>query len=144
MGRREEFDPLRSYVAARTFTWKGAEIKEGQPFNDRSDMRRFRQLYDGRFTRMTEVDSGTPDFARMTADELRKWLVDHGQPNLAQPNSTHPRLVERCRRIWLKEAQPDGVTTRHDDTPRGGEGIQKPAASRDNPAGGVQQRERFG
>ena len=32
MGRRADFDPLRSYQAARAFTWKGKAVKEADDY----------------------------------------------------------------------------------------------------------------
>lgn len=146
MGRREAFDPLRSYAVARAFVWHGKKVEAGEPFNDRSDMRRFRQLYDGRYLRMSEVDSGAPDFKRFSDDELRQWLTDHGRLNLAHPRSTHMRLVERCQRRWIElqqQEESDGLTAGHDDPEGGSAGIQGTPPPGDASARSLRERERL-
>lgn len=104
MARRVAFDPLRTYTAARTFVWGGKTFKQGEPFNDRRDMRRFRQLYDSRYLTMG-TDDDAPNFVHMREPQLLEWLTEHGRPNLAHPRTPHVRLVERCKRVWrqLKE-----------------------------------------
>lgn len=104
MGRREAFDPLRKYVANRAFTFGSTKYKVDDPFNDRKDMRRMRQLYDNRWLRMAPADDSTPDFKTMTEDQLKEWLIAAGSPSLAHPRSKHFRLVERCQRIWAEMA----------------------------------------
>lgn len=143
MGRRADFDPLRSYEAARQFVWKGEVVCEGAAFTDRGDMRRLRQLYDSRFLRMTEDDSRAPAFASMSVEQLRQWLIDHGEPNLAHPRAPQVRLLERCRRLWLKEAQPHGITTGHTDSAGSGEGLSEATAARSHPEGSRVERERI-
>lgn len=145
MGRREAFDPLRSYVVARSFSWRGKKLEAGEPFSDRSDMRRFRQLYDSRYLRMSEVDTGAPDFKRMKDDELRQWLVDHGRAGLAHPRSPRGRLMDRCQRCWLELLQEneDGLATGHDGAQGSGVGVQGTPPPRNSSEGSPRQRERL-
>jgi hypothetical protein len=104
MGRREAFDPLQNYVANRTFAFGPRTYKEGDPFNERDDMRRMRQLYDGRYLRMAPKRVDAPDFKTMTENQLKEWLTDRGYAALAHPRSTHVRLVERAQRVWAELA----------------------------------------
>ncbi len=110
MPRRAAFDPLRTYTVARPFAWGGKTLLQGAVFNDRKDMRRFRQLYDGRYLTMDENDDA-PDFTHMREPALLEWLTNHGQANLAHPRSNHVRLVERCKRVWaqLRQAEMAGA-----------------------------------
>jgi hypothetical protein len=158
MARREAFDPLRSYVANRDFSWGGKQITAGMEFSDRRDMRRLRQLYDGRYVRMDDTDSGAPDFKKMKEEELRQWLIDNGRVNLAHPMSAHHRLVDRCRRTWLELKQlaaggvvaakqrdaADGVDVGIVHPQGSSEGVQESVASRSAVASGGRVRERIG
>ena len=103
MGRREAFDPLQQYVANRTFAFGAHTYVEGEPFNDRNDMRRLRQLYDGRYIRMAPERLDVPKFKAMTEDQLKTWLIDAGFATLAHPRSPHVRLVERAQRVWAEQ-----------------------------------------
>ena len=102
MGRREAFDPLQSYVANRTFAFGRRTYNDGDPFNERDDMRRMRQLYDGRYLRMAPKRTDMPAFITMNEDQLKKWLIDKGYETLAHPGSPHVRLVERAQRVWVE------------------------------------------
>jgi hypothetical protein len=143
MARRAAFDPLRMYVANRDFVWKGKKFVAGDPFDDRSDMRRMRQLYDNRHLRMSEVDSGAPNFKQMKDDELRQWLIDAGKPGLAHERASRQRLLERCARIWLEQkASTDGIAAGHVRTEDGGAVIQRETVARGVDEGGPIKRER--
>ena len=102
MGRRDAFDPLQSYVANRTFAFGRRTYNEGDLFNERDDMRRMRQLYDGRYLRMAPKRTDMPAFLTMTEDQLKAWLIDKGYATLAHPKSPHVRLVERAQRVWAE------------------------------------------
>jgi hypothetical protein len=145
MGRREAFDPLRSFVANRDFSWGGKPIKAGEEFSDRRDMRRLRQLYDNRFLRMSEVDNGAPAFKQMSDDQLRQWLIDNGADKLAHPRSPNERLIERCRRIWLAQQHggTNGVDAGHVHPQGSREGVQGASAAGDPPPRSSSERERL-
>lgn len=159
MGRRETFDPMKRYTCNRDFVYAGKPYKYGEYFEDTTNMRRFRQLYDARYLRMAEWDG--PVFSNMPITALREWLVANGQPMLAHPRAPHQRLVERCKRVYaaLKQPQvttapvpvaeavvqevPDGVSARHDDSESSGARVQgAPTEGRDL-APASRQRERI-
>ena len=104
MGRRDAFDPLQGYVANRTFAYGARTYVEGDPFEDRTDMRRLRQLYDSRYLRMAPKRTDMPNFKGMDENQLKDWLIAKGFPTLAHPRSPHMRLVERAQRVWAELA----------------------------------------
>jgi hypothetical protein len=107
MGRRETFDAERSFVANRSFLWAGRSVDAGQPFTDKGNKRRLRQLYDGRFLKMLppeqqlpEEDDGRPLFVSMTEAELLAWMKGHGV--IAHPKLNKDGLVKKARLLWLE------------------------------------------
>lgn len=155
MGRREAFDPTQNYVANRTFAFGPRTYKEGDAFNERDDMRRFRQLYDSRYLRVAPVRTDAPAFKAMTEEQLREWLTKAGYETLAHPRSPHVRLVERAQRVWaeqqtakLASGSVNGKDKGHgvpvgDLRPQGGrERLQRSAPQRRAAAGGT-RRERI-
>lgn len=156
MGRREVFDPARSFAANREFSWGGQVIKTGAPFSDKSHLRRLRQLYDSRYIRMLppleESDQdeleGRPPFTKMTVDEIRGWMLLNNV--IAHEKSTHASLVRKARLLWeeiksgvvrppivVKPQEPtNGVDASGDQQPdpaRDSEGVQEPVGQGDAP-----------
>lgn len=161
MARREAFDPLQNYVANRTFAFGAKTYNDGDPFNERSDMRRMRQLYDGRYLRMAPKRTDMPNFKGMREEQLKEWLIDNGYPTLAHPRSPHVRLVERAQRVWAEQqaaklAKPamsngngkskdssNGVAAGELRSQTGRERLQGPAIKRRSLARNTGQRERL-
>ncbi len=88
---REVFDRDRSFEAVKTFKFNGAMFGPGQPFNkDVVSPRRLRQLYDGRYLRMTEARVFVPMHEPIREQHPRE-LVELGN-NIPKPKKKVARV----------------------------------------------------